>query len=76
MTIVHPETFSEVRINNFFTEKETAFFTPLSVIISPISRNIIATVDLGQRNFDFVFSDRHTITRISQERVLGPRRLV
>lgn len=75
LTIVHPETFSEVRINNFFVENENTVFSPLSVIVSPVSRNIMGTVEYGGRSYDFVFSDRQSITRINQERVLGPRKL-
>ena len=75
LTVVHPETFSEIRINNFFSETEDSNFSPLAAIVSSISRNIIGTVQYSNKSYEFVFSDRHSITRVSQERVLGQSNL-
>lgn len=62
VTIIHPETFSETRIPGFFDEG-----TALSCIISPLSKNLMATCRQFDGSFGFIFSDRQEIRQNNQQ---------
>lgn len=62
---------TESKIQNFFSDTLEKRFTPLSAIVSPITKNVVGCVENGDRTYDFVFSDRKEIKRVNQTIPLG-----